>query len=346
MASRVFVGLSGGVDSSVSAALLVEQGYEVVGVYMKNWAKDLPGFKCPWREDLADAKRVAVQLGIPFTVFDFQDQYKQKVVDYLIDGYRKGLTPNPDIMCNQEIKFKLFLETALEQGADKVATGHYARIKDDKLQTAKDQSKDQSYFLYRMPKTSIKKTIFPLGELTKKQVRQLATDKKLVTASKKESMGICFVGKVDIKEFLSQYIQPKTGEIIDQSGAVVGQHDGAWFYTIGQRHGLGVGGGLPYYVINKDIKKNQITVTTDLDSPKLWSKQLKLTDCHWLVDNIDTSKSYHVRIRHQGPLIDTKISRSAKDTNLILGKEIRALTAGQSAVIYDGQTIIGGGIII
>ena len=191
----VFVGLSGGVDSSVSALLLKQAGYNVVGVYMKNWSKDLPGFPCPWKEDYQDAKRIAVQLGIDFKMFDFEKEYFDKVVGYMLDGFKAGITPNPDIMCNQEIKFKLFFDSAIEQGADFIATGHYAQTKDSKLLKAVDDNKDQTYFLYRVSEKSLSKTLFPIGHLTKPQVRKIAEENNLITATKKESMGICFVGK-------------------------------------------------------------------------------------------------------------------------------------------------------
>src|SRR5581483_1979122 len=209
----VYVGMSGGVDSSVAAALLKEQGYEVVGVYMKNWTKDLPGMPCPWLDDFQDAKRVAVQLDIDFKVYDFEKQYFDKVVKYMLEGFKAGFTPNPDIMCNQEIKFKLFLETALDDGADMIATGHYAKSQGGKLLVASDSNKDQTYFLHRVPASAFRKTIFPLGSLTKPEVRKLAKKYKLVTADKKESMGICFVGKVGIKDFLRQYVKEKPGRI-------------------------------------------------------------------------------------------------------------------------------------
>ena len=345
--------MSGGVDSSVTAALLKQQGYDVTGVYMKNWSKDLPGFPCPWKEDYQDAKRVAVQLGIPFKMYDFEKQYRQKVVDHMVAEYQAGRTPNPDIMCNKEIKFKLFLETALEDGADMVATGHYANVKDGKLFRAKDDNKDQTYFLYRVTKEALKKTLFPLGEYTKPEVRELAKKLKLVTASKKESMGICFVGKVGIKDFLLNELGPqKPGRIIDQNGQEIGQHDGAIFYTIGQRHGLDVGGGLPYYVIGKDMKKNEVNVTTDLDDKNLWSKVLKLTDLHWINEEPDSAKTYLIRARHRALLIPAKIlvrGRTSHIEDILvvgLGEEIRAVTAGQSAVIYDKDLVVGGGVII
>lgn len=343
----VYVGMSGGVDSSVTAALLKEQGYTVVGVYMKNWTKDLPGFECPWKEDFQDAKRVAVQLGIDFKVFDFETEYRHKVVDYMIAEYKAGRTPNPDIMCNQEIKFKLFLETALEDGADLVATGHYARVKNGQLLTAKDDNKDQTYFLYRVTEDALKKTLFPLGGYTKPEVRELAMKFGLVTAGKKESMGICFVGKVGIKEFLSQYVETKPGKIIDQTGLVVGEHDGAIYYTIGQRSGLGVGGGLPYYVVGKNMDKNEVYVTTDLNDTRLWSKELKLTDMHWINGAPEDAK-VQVRTRHRAQLIDGTLDLAAVDNGTLavaLKDDIRALTPGQSAVLYQGDHVLGGGII-
>lgn len=205
--SRVYVGMSGGVDSSLTAALLVEQGYDVTGVYMKNWTHDLPGMRCPWADDLADAKRVAVQLGIDFKVFDFESQYKQKVVDYMVEEYKQGRTPNPDIMCNQEVKFKLFLEAALDDGADMIATGHYARVENGHLKQAVDSNKDQTYFLYRVTSQALGKTLFPLGGLTKPEVRVMAKERGLYTAGKKDSQGICFVGKIGIRDFLSLYVE-------------------------------------------------------------------------------------------------------------------------------------------
>lgn len=339
----VYVGISGGVDSSVTAALVKKAGYNVVGVYMKNWSQDLPGFECPWKQDYLDAKRVAVQLGIDFKMFDFEEDYKQKVVDYMIDEYKLGRTPNPDIMCNQEIKFKLFYETAKEQGADFIATGHYANTKGGELFMAKDTNKDQTYFLYRISSTALKDTLFPLGDLNKSEVRQIAKEHNLITATKKESMGICFVGKVGIKEFLSQYVKTKPGPIINQFGEQIGKHDGAIYYTIGQRHGLGVGGGMPVYVTGKDMAKNIVYVTSVLDDDNLWIDKLSLTSPHWITDKPSSGKAYMFRTRHRAPLVSGKFNSSFNE--ILLDEPIRAATPGQSVVVYDDQKVIGGAIL-
>jgi tRNA-specific 2-thiouridylase len=340
MAQKVYVGMSGGVDSSVTTALLKEQGYDVTGIYMKNWSQDIPGFICPWKEDYQDAKRVAVGLGIDFQLYDFETEYRQTVVDYMVREYKAGRTPNPDVMCNQEVKFKLFLETALKAGADLIATGHYARSGQGHLLTGLDKNK--SYFLYRVTKEAMEHTLFPLGELSKPAVRKLAHTYNLTTADKPDSQGICFVGKVGIKEFLLHELGPQLpGPIVNETGKEIGQHDGAIFYTIGQRHGLNVGGGLPYYVTRKDMPTNTLYVTTNLDDRNLWSTTITLQDIHWIDEEPSPDASYHARLRYRGPLIACDI----KDTTLHLHDPVRGLAAGQSAVIYKNDQVLGGGIV-
>ena len=353
----VYVGMSGGVDSSVAALLLMEQGYRVVGVYMKNWSRDLPGMKCPWAEDLADAKRVAVKLGIDFEVWDFEEAYHDKVVDYMLDEFRRGNTPNPDVMCNQEIKFKLFYERAMAAGADFIATGHYARVEREQrvfslpaLLRATDENKDQTYFLYRISEEALAHTLFPIGGMMKPDVKKLAEERGLHNAYKKESMGVCFVGEVGMKDFLKEYIDTQPGEIREiESGTVLGYHEGAVFYTIGQRHGLYISGGLPYYVVKKDVANNIVYVSKNLNSDELWTDKLTLRDVFMrtmtaFADQTFTpqKKQLLVRLRHRAPLIPVKFDGEI----LHFDEKIKRPAPGQSAVLYDGEICLGGGIIV
>jgi tRNA-specific 2-thiouridylase len=341
----VFVGLSGGVDSSVAAKLLQDAGYRVVGVYMKNWSEDLPGMKCPWAEDLADAKRVAVKLGVDFLVFDFEKAYFDKVVKYMIDEYKLGRTPNPDVVCNEEIKFKLFFEECLKRGADLVATGHYARVRGRELWRAVDERKDQTYFLYRVSGEALAKTIFPVGDFLKTEVKQMARDFGLRTADKPESMGVCFVGNVGLKEFLGRYVAARCGDVVDEgSGKVIGQHMGAEFYTLGQRHGLYLGGGLPYYVSGKDMKRNVVLVTTDLNGESLWQTEVVLEKLHF-INGEKASGRLKARVRHQAPLVDVDLTWRGEKALAVFGEKTRVVPAGQSVVLYDGEVCLGGGVV-
>jgi tRNA-specific 2-thiouridylase len=248
-------------------------------------------------------------------------------------------------MCNEEVKFKLFLETALEDGADMIATGHYARVEDGALKMAVDANKDQTYFLYRVTEEALQKTLFPIGDLPKPHVREMAEERGLYTAAKKDSQGICFVGQIGIREFLSQYVEQTAGPIIDKkSGKVLGQHDGAIFYTIGQRHGLDLGGGLPYYVVGKDMDKNEVYITTDLNDDSLWKPELTLTNLHWINEE-PSEGDYAIRVRHRAPLTEAHLTFVGDDLRLDLKNPERAVAAGQSVVIYKDDVCLGGGVV-
>jgi tRNA-specific 2-thiouridylase len=347
---RVVVAMSGGVDSSVSAALLKRAGFEVVGVYMRQWSPEILGKECLWKEDRQDAMRVCAKLGIPFLTWDFSKDYEKHVGKYMIDSYKKGITPNPDVMCNKVIKFGLFFDRAIKEGADFVATGHYARIEKGKLLKAKDMNKDQTYFLYTISKNQLDKIIFPIGDLIKPEVRKLAKKFGLQNANKKDSQGVCFIGQFDMKEFLKIYIKPKIGKIFFKGSPstgsgrsddkIIGTHDGVYYYTIGQRHGLNIkDGGGPYYVVKKDIKNNIIFVGKEKD---LATKKTKIINISWINKPEKFPISIDARTRYRAPLQKAKLY---KNGDLVFNKSERAVTSGQSAVFYRGQEVLGGGVI-
>ena len=347
---KVFVGLSGGVDSSVTAALLVQAGYDVTGVFMQNWSADFAGC-CNLAADTADARAVADQLGIPFYVWNFEAEYKAKVLDYFFAEYEAGRTPNPDVMCNREIKFKLFLDRALKLGADLVATGHYAQVVEDKgifkLLKGIDPAKDQSYFLCRLGQHELSHALFPLGGMPKSEVRKLALDFALPTATKKDSQGICFVGKIDIKEFLQTRIKQVPGEIINHDGQVLGEHVGLPFYTIGQREGIGNLAGGPYYVVDKNISTNQLLVSSDPFDELLWRNGCIINDLSWVNQALELPVEVEVVIRyHHEPISATLKLGTAGEIIVNFADKQRAVTPGQLAVIFIGEELIGAGVIV
>lgn len=345
---KVFVGLSGGVDSSVSAALLKKQGYDVTGVFIKVWQPDF--IKCDWREDRLDAMRVCAHLDIPFLDLDLEKEYKKEVFDYMIKEYKEGRTPNPDVMCNKSIKFGGFLKFALKNGTDYVATGHYARMKDGKMLAGKDLNKDQSYFLWTLTPEQTKYIIFPIGELEKPEVRKLAQKFNLLTARKKDSQGLCFVGQVEMKDFLKRYLLEEKGNVLNEKGDVIGEHDGAFYYTLGQRHGFLITektpDDKPYFVVAKDIDKNTITVSSKINEKKIFDKKnIKIKDVNWITgDTPDLNKKYQARIRYRQNLQSCKIDNNQESVNF--DEAQKSVSAGQSIVFYDGEECLGGGVIV
>lgn len=339
---KVFVGLSGGVDSSVSAALLKEQGYDVTGVFIKVWQPDF--IECTWKEDRLDAMRIASVLDIPFVTLDLEKEYKEGVIDYMIDEYRNGRTPNPDVMCNREVKFGAFYKWAKEQGADYIATGHYASHNGTSLIKSNDENKDQTYFLWTLSKESITSVIFPVGNIKKSEVRILAEKFKLPVATKKDSQGLCFVGTIDVKTLLKQYIDEKEGDVLNESGEVIGKHSGVMFFTIGERHGFTITkksvDDTPYYSIAKDLIKNTITVSHTPPEEKSGNR-ISLTSTNWTVE-LEKGKVYDARARYRAPLAKVEC---ISDTEFKVQSGNLVKTPGQSLVVYDGELCIGGGII-
>ena len=389
---RVIVGLSGGVDSSVAANLLKEGGYEVIGLFMRNWHDESVTLsnECPWLEDSNDAMLVAEKLGIPFQTVDLSKEYKERIVDYMFDEYAKGRTPNPDILCNREIKFDVFLEIALSLGADFVATGHYCQKEDlvsssgekfYRLLAGADTNKDQSYFLCQLTQKQLSKVLFPIGHLQKEQVRKIALKQDLVTAEKKDSQGLCFIGKVRLPDFLQQQLKPKVGTIIEipnnfsvyskseihqddlvnrskkiryqpTDGVEVGKHNGAHFYTIGQRKGLGVGGNLePLFIIDTNVDNNTIYVGQGKTHPGLFRYALKVSqeDIHWVREDLKLKSgetlSVHARIRYRQALQQATLFQTKDALYVSFENPQSAITSGQFVAWYQKQELIGSGVI-
>ena len=344
----VFVGLSGGVDSAVSAAILKQQGYEVVGVFIRTWHPDF--IECNEEAERLDAMRVAAHLDIPFLTFDLEKEYKEGVADYMIAEYKAGRTPNPDVMCNKEVKFGAFLKKAISMGADFVATGHYAQNKNNFLVKGVDPSKDQSYFLWTLTQAQISKILFPIGHLKKSQVRTLAKKFKLPVAEKHDSQGICFLGAIDLKEFLKHYIQPKKGNVLNTEGEVIGYHDGAVFHTLGERHGFVINkknpDDKPYYVVGKDIKKNTLIVSQDKKTINSNSQNIyQLDNINWIHEVSQESKNYTAQIRYHGEFLSCRIRIISKDQAEIIFKNPVLVASGQSCVVYNREICLGGGVI-
>ena len=392
---RVVVGLSGGVDSSVAAYLLKEQGYEVIGLFMKNWHDDSVTIskECPWLEDSNDAMLVADKLGIPFQTVDLSSEYKERIVDYMFNEYEKGRTPNPDVLCNREIKFDVFMKIALSLGADYVATGHYCRKSETsidgetvyQLLSGKDNNKDQSYFLCQLSQEQLSKTLFPIGELQKSEVRKIASEQDLVTAEKKDSQGLCFIGKVRLPEFLQQKLQPKEGAIVEipaseekyktatpefsskdeeleflskkysytpSEGKIVGRHQGAHYFTKGQRKGLAVGGTPePLFVIETDVEENVIYTGQGKDHPGIYRKALFVgpDEIHWVREDLrlkaGEQMQVQARIRYRQPLQDATLYQTENGLYIEFETPQASITEGQFVAWYEGEELIGSGVI-
>ncbi|PQB04757.1 tRNA 2-thiouridine(34) synthase MnmA [Aureitalea marina] len=392
---RVVVGLSGGVDSSVAAYLLKEQGYEVIGLFMKNWHDDSVTIsnECPWLDDSNDAMLVADKLGIPFQTIDLSETYKERIVDYMFREYEQGRTPNPDVLCNREIKFDVFLKIALDLGADYVATGHYCRkdvVEKDgekfyRLLTGKDPNKDQSYFLCQLSQEQLSKTLFPVGELLKPQVREIASEQGLITAEKRDSQGLCFIGKVRLPEFLQQQLAPKEGQVVEvpenfggyqsgpssfespqeewaylskkpvyqpEDGEVVGTHQGAHYFTKGQRKGLAIGGKQqPLFVIETDVERNIIYTGQGKDHPGLYRRGLfvREEELHWVREDLaleeDQTMEVMARIRYRQPLQTARLHRTYSGLYVIFDKPQSAITEGQFVAWYLEDELVGSGVI-
>lgn len=354
--TKVVIGMSGGVDSSVAALLLKEQGYDVIGIFMKNWEEKDEHGVCTSTQDYEDVRKVCSQIGIPYYTVNFEKEYWERVFQYFLDEYKNGRTPNPDVMCNKEIKFKAFLDYALKIGAQYLATGHYAQVEyidgEYRLIRGADHNKDQTYFLNTLGQYELSKALFPIGHLQKKEVREIAKKAGLATAGKKDSTGICFIGEKNFKQFLSNYLPAKRGEMRTLKGEYKGRHDGLMYYTLGQRKGLGIGGseggtGKPWFVVDKDLKNNILYVEQGDDHPKLYSAGLFATDLHFVSDK-EMPKTFECTVKTRYRQRDEKATVYLKENNsckVVFEKPIRAVTPGQAVVFYKDEFCLGGGII-
>lgn len=360
---RVFVGMSGGVDSSVAALLLQEAGFDVTGVFIQGWYPDF--LECNWKDERRDAMRVAAKLGIPFLTINAEDAYKKEVIDYMVREYSLGRTPNPDVMCNRHVKFGVFFDEAIRQGADYIATGHYARVEtgmsdsDVVLRSGVDSDKDQTYFLWNVSKKALSKTLFPIGHLEKSKVRAIARENELITANKKDSQGVCFLGKVSMKDFLKHSIHTERGDVLDMQGAVIGYHEGALLYTLGERKGFTVTkkgtDDAPRYVVGKDISKNTITVSEKSDTTlrSRATHEVKIANTNWISREPEEGEELMARFRHRQSLRSVRVSKKGEEKD---GKENvwtvtfsdaeDAVSPGQSLVLYTEDICLGGGIVV
>ena len=351
---KVFTALSGGVDSSVSTALLQKEGYDVTGVFIKVWHPDF--LPCEWQNERRDAMRVCAKLAIPFMTFDFESEYKKDVVDYMVREYKAGKTPNPDVMCNRHIKFGAFLKKVRKNGVDLIATGHYARSMCDKktgaykLLRGFDRNKDQTYFLWMLTQDDLKSTIFPVGDMEKKDVRKMAAGFGLGTADKKDSQGLCFVGKINMRDFLKHFIDSKEGDVINLKGEKIGTHEGAFFYTLGQRHGFITNkktpSETPLYVVDRNVEENTITVSSAPTESENNKKEILLKDVNWISDMPEEGKTLDAQYRYRQEPVKCIVRTSVDEVKIEFETEQASVASGQSLVIYDGDECLGGGVIL
>lgn len=354
--SNIVVGMSGGVDSAVTALLLKRAGHDVTGIFMNNWEEKDEAGVCTTEPDWADVRSVCDRIGIRCYSVNFARQYREHVFRHFLEEYARGRTPNPDVLCNREIKFGVFLKFAEQLGADKLATGHFARLDCSagtyRLLRARDENKDQTYFLYMLGQHALSKAMFPVGGLTKAEVRQIARDAGLPVSEKKDSTGVCFIGERNFRKFLSEYLPAQPGDMVTPGGEVVGRHQGLMFYTIGQRRGLGIGGcgdGSRWYVVEKDLKRNRLVVAQGEDAPELFSTHARGGEASWIAGGAPAEDGIpvrcQVRLRHRQPLQDCIITLNGAAVDIEFGRPQRAATPGQSAVFYDRDVCLGGAIL-